>query len=142
MKTTLSNIILAQTSFKRGRVIDFKEEFTFKPFVKIGYVLTENDILVVEFTYSIDVIAKDDKDEDVPQINYSSTHIAQFEVHKEGEEDNFENKLERFSNINAAAIIFPFIRENVATITAKAGMSPIMIPVTNFVELYEEKKKQ
>ena len=57
------------------------------------------------------------------------------------DEEDFENKLERFANINAAAIIFPFIRENAATISAKAGMSPIMIPVTNFVKLYEDKKK-
>ena len=77
-----------------------------------------------------------------PQFKYSSTHVAQFELEENlKDEEDFENKLERFANINAAAIIFPFIRENAATISAKAGMAPIMIPVTNFVKLYEDKKK-
>ena len=76
-----------------------------------------------------------------PQFKYSSTHVAQFELDENAtNEGDFENKLERFANINAAAIIFPFVRENAATISAKAGMSPIMIPVTNFVKLYEDKK--
>jgi len=43
--------------------------------------------------------------------------------------------LEQFCNVNAPAIIFPFIRETIASMTLKAGVSPVLIQPLNFVEL-------
>jgi preprotein translocase subunit SecB len=49
--------------------------------------------------------------------------------------------LERFANINAPAIIFPFIREQIATISLKSGIKPtILLPPINFVKMAEENK--
>jgi len=43
------------------------------------------------------------------------------------------------ANVNAPAIIYPFVREHVASVTAKAGIEAILIPPFNFVEHYQKK---
>lgn len=44
---------------------------------------------------------------------------------------------EYLANVNAPAIIYPFIREHIATVTAKSGIEAILIPPFNFVEHYQ-----
>ncbi|UZU00050.1 protein-export chaperone SecB [Chryseobacterium fluminis] len=125
----------------RESVLEFEDDFELNTDINISHGITGNNVLVVFFEYILNLDLKSE-DKLLPQFKYSSTHVAQFELEESAKnEEDFENKLERFANINAAAIIFPFIRENAATISAKAGMSPIIIPVTNFVKLYEEKNK-
>ena len=138
----LKDIILVKTSFERETVLEFEENFELNTEINIQHGVTEDKVFIVNFEYNLNLDLKM-KNDLTPQFKYSSTHVAQFELEENAKnEDDFENKLERFANINAAAITFPFIRENAATISAKAGMSPIMIPVTNFIRLYEEKQKQ
>jgi preprotein translocase subunit SecB len=47
--------------------------------------------------------------------------------------------VEDFSKINAPAILFPFVREHLASVSMKAGISPILLPPVNFVKLAEKK---
>jgi len=141
MKTKLKDIILVKTAFERQTVLEFEDNFELNTEININHGITDDKIFIVSFEYILNLELKTDSGL-YPQFTYSSTHVAQFELEENAEqEEDFDNKLERFANINAAAMIFPFIRENAATISAKAGMSPIMIPVTNFIKLYEEKKK-
>ncbi len=49
--------------------------------------------------------------------------------------DGKELDIETFATINAPAIIFPFIREHLATLTTKAGIGPILLPPVNFTKL-------
>ena len=142
MRTKLDDILLIKTSSERESILEFEDKFELNTDVNISHGVTAENILIVNFEYTLKLELKTDNNL-LPQFQYSSTHVAQFEL-EEGskDEEDFENKLERFANINAAAMIFPFIRENAATISAKAGMSPIMIPVTNFVKMYEENKKK
>ena len=142
MRTKLDDILLIKTSFERESILEFEDKFELNTDVNISHGVTAENILIVNFEYTLKLELKTDNNL-LPQFQYSSTHVAQFEL-EEGskDEEDFENKLERFANINAAAMIFPFIRENAATISAKAGMSPIMIPVTIFVKMYEENKKK
>lgn len=141
MKTKLKDIILVKTAFERQTVLEFEDNFELNTEININHGITDDKIFIVIFEYILTLELKTDSGL-YPQFTYSSTHVAQFELEENTEqEEDFDNKLERFANINAAAMIFPFIRENAATISAKAGMSPIMIPVTNFIKLYEEKKK-
>ena len=39
---------------------------------------------------------------------------------------------ERFKKINAPAIIYPFIREHIASTCLKAGLGSVMVPTVNF----------
>lgn len=43
----------------------------------------------------------------------------------------------RLAEINCAAIVFPYLRENVADLTRRAGLAPLHLPPINFVELYK-----
>jgi preprotein translocase subunit SecB len=47
--------------------------------------------------------------------------------------------IDDFCNINAPAIIFPFIRETIASLSTKAGLMPIIIQPVNFVDLNKKK---
>lgn len=59
----------------------------------------------------------------------------------------FEKKLkkeeiEKIVHINCAAIIFPYVRESIADLTRRAGVSPLHLNPVNFVHLYEVSKKK
>ncbi|MEI9920030.1 MAG: protein-export chaperone SecB [Bacteroidota bacterium] len=53
-----------------------------------------------------------------------------------------EEFYQNFCNINAPAIIFPFIREIIASQTMKAGVQPVVIQPINFVELAKSDDKK
>lgn len=53
-----------------------------------------------------------------------------------------EIALAQFCNVNAPAIIFPFIRETIASMTLKAGVNPVLIQPLNFVELAKKAPKE
>jgi preprotein translocase subunit SecB len=40
--------------------------------------------------------------------------------------------LENFGNVNGAAIIYPYIREHLTSLSVKAGVGIILLPPTNF----------
>lgn len=46
-----------------------------------------------------------------------------------------------FVSINAPAILFPFIRAYISTVTINAGLNPIILPTINFAGLLENKKE-
>ena len=129
----VSNIVLLDSKFWRKSNIDFSRANNFDNSVDIknSHVVRENKELLcsVELTYtSLDI------DEKI--VEAKITMIGLFE--KVGEP---ELTFEQFGKINAPAIIFPFIREHLASLSAKGAMSTIMIPPVNFVALAESAKK-
>lgn len=50
--------------------------------------------------------------------------------------------LEKFSTLQAPAILFPYVREAVTSITAKAPMAPILLPPMNLAFLIQNGKGQ
>ncbi len=56
------------------------------------------------------------------------------------ETDDFsEENLKKIGGINCAAIIFPFLREEVANLVLKCFHRPFLLPPVNFVRLLSEK---
>ena len=47
-----------------------------------------------------------------------------------------------FANINGPAIIYPFIREHLASLSLKAGLGQLLIPPVNFVKKPHEVKNK
>ncbi len=45
-----------------------------------------------------------------------------------------ENRKDDFMNINAPAILFPYIRAYISTLTALSGINPIILPTLNLSE--------
>jgi len=50
-----------------------------------------------------------------------------------------KEEMDRITNINCAAIIFPFVRETIAELTRKAVTVPFILGPINFVEIYNKK---
>lgn len=53
-----------------------------------------------------------------------------------------ERSIQPFARINCPAILFPFIRECIADITRRAGLSPLLLPVVNFIEIVKSIKER
>lgn len=49
--------------------------------------------------------------------------------------------LKQFAEINAPALMLPYIRELVTTTTVRAGLRPISFPPINVIALLKEKSK-
>lgn len=65
-------------------------------------------------------------------------YIGYFETDKDIDD---YSSMSKFCEINAPAIAYPFLRAYVANLMLSSGLSVIMLPTINFVELAEKKKK-
>lgn len=73
-------------------------------------------------------------------IDYSSTHIANVQI---SDSSNMKDEdLHKFGSINIAAMIYPFIREDLSNRVIKSGLHSILLPPMNFVKRYEESLKK
>lgn len=55
--------------------------------------------------------------------------------------DKLSFPLKDFATINAPAILFPFVREHLASLTSKAGLKTILLPPINFIAIAKESKE-
>lgn len=54
--------------------------------------------------------------------------------------DSEENlSMDYFSNVNAPAMIFPFLRQHIAHLTSLAALETILVPPVNFVKIYHDR---
>ncbi len=128
-KYRIVNIILLDSQFKRSQVIDYKS-----PSLKNNISIETNkgidkNKLTVNLTLKFDVTIEENQ-----VIMAQVTMAGIFEC-----TENPELSIDTFGKVNAPAIIFPFIREHIASLSLKAGIVPIILPPVNFVQLAEEK---
>ena len=57
----------------------------------------------------------------------------------EGVEASF---LDNFADINAPAIVFPFVRETIASLTTRAGIPTVLLQPLNFVDMAQRRQQQ
>ncbi|MBD0403202.1 protein-export chaperone SecB [Flammeovirga sp. EKP202] len=126
----LLNIILIESSFKRASNIDFSnKELKNNIDIDINNNVNKNLLIV---TVSLNF-----------NTTINSETIISSEIKMAGSFEFSEDNsipLESFGNINAPAIIFPFIREHLSGLSMKAGIQPILLPPVNFVELAKKEK--
>lgn len=127
----LLNIVLVESSFKRAVHIDFSNK-NLKNNIDIDIQNSINDnILGVTVTLKFNTLIEKEI-----LISSEIKMAGNFEFSK-----NTNVPLDDFGNINAPAIIFPFIREHLSNTSMKAGIQPILLPPINFVDLAKKKKK-
>lgn len=132
---TLHNVILMESSFKRAAQVSFSDEgFKGEIDISIGVEKEENGI---NLTVSLTVTYKAGIENQEPQIQSLIKMIGNFQC----PETEIELSVESFAKVNAPAIIFPFVREHLASVSMKAGINPILLPPVNFVRLEEIKRK-
>ncbi len=129
----LISIFNTETHFKRGDFIPADNADKLENFldVNVGKQIQGDDIVVyltVKLSQELDKKA-------FAEINVTSAGVFK----KSG--DILQNQIDSFCDINAPAIIFPFIREIIASVSSKGGLQTILIPPINFIEANKEKKK-
>lgn len=136
----LKSVFLLANQFNRMPELSFDDDAIYNTTADIEInheIFPKQQKIGVIFSYGIKIPA--DKEEGFFQIDYSSIHFAELEINNYSETEEQKQYIDRFININVAAMIFPFIREHLANTTMKAGMSPLIIPSINFVERYDDK---
>jgi preprotein translocase subunit SecB len=85
------------------------------------------------FILNFEISLHDDNKETEIKANFIGLFDSTTEVN-----DEFINS--PFLKINAPAILYPFIRAYISTITINAGLEPIILPTINFAAKAAEKK--
>ncbi|MCS6795180.1 MAG: protein-export chaperone SecB [Raineya sp.] len=128
----LINIILLESHFERKPIIDFNN-LEGNVSLKIGHNQEANKLIVMLET-------------DFEQKNKNTNEIEVKAIIKMISEFQFEGvtsvSVTDFANVNAPAIIFPFVREHLANLSMRAGMPTIWLQPINFVRLSEESKNK
>ncbi|MBK7911352.1 protein-export chaperone SecB [Candidatus Pollutiaquabacter sp.] len=123
-------IWLLSSQLDRDEIIDFKKELSVTPNIDYSVVINEKEILCKLF-FSVSF-----KIEDQEVATMSCTFGGSFNVIGQPKLSTTD-----FANVNAPSIIFPFIREHVASTAVKAGLGPLILPPVNFVDFALKKKK-
>jgi len=129
----LLKIILIESFFKREPHIDFDNKKLHSNInIDVQNSIENSNVLYVTVIMDFDTSVDNKK--------LISSKIKMLGIFEFGEKLTLS--IDNFANINAPAIIFPFIREHLSNVSMKAGIQPILLPPINFVELAKDKKKK
>ena len=119
----LQHIVLTNSSFHRIDNVSFDPRVENNLNINTG-VNVEGDTVSVLVQVSID-----QQFHGQSQVKIDVAMIGEFKL--VGKTPLSEN-LENFGRVNGAAIIFPYIREHISSLSIKAGIPPIVLPIVNF----------
>jgi preprotein translocase subunit SecB len=120
-------IILKEVEYKRTDVVDFSSP-EFKTEVNVNTENVDN-----EENQSLNVTMELNFTAGAPDTPSIKAKIVMIGFFKYGN-DKQELSIETFAKVNAPAIMFPFIREQFASLTMKSGLNPILLPPINFTK--------
>ena len=118
----IKNLLLVKSSFLRSNDVKFEKDVISDLNIGVEVSVEKNIITVAETVYFTQ------KYNDVEQVNIEVKMVGIFECIGE----TLLKDYEEFGRINGAAIIFPYIREHITTLSLKAGIGVIIIPPINF----------
>ncbi len=123
-----SNIILIESTFKRLPVVNFASP-EYKNDISIG-IESQKEGNTLSVFLTVNVSSGNGNILDV------EAKVKMAGIFQKNTEVN-EIDMDSFGKVNAPAIIFPFIREHIASISSKAGIPTILLPPINFVKMAE-----
>lgn len=123
---TFTNVILIESTFKRVPVINFSSP-DYKNDINLELEVQKQENQLSVFV-TLFLTAGTTESPDV------EAQVKMLGVFLKNEEIN-QIDMDTFGKINAPAIIFPFIREHIASVSSKAGIPTILLPPINFVKL-------
>jgi preprotein translocase subunit SecB len=119
----ITNLILMESAFQREIIVTFDNTKTDNNVnVDVGIQIVDNTKIIV--TETVNYIQKYD---DKIEVSAKIKMVGVFEKKGETQID-----LQNFGNVNGAAMIFPYIREHLTNLSAKAGIGIILLPPFNF----------
>ena len=123
---SFEGIILAKEKFWRDYTVP--EEAVSDISISVKYNNEENN-WATEFLFSLRLVYQE---KDV--LTLECVFVGFFSI-IEGEENM---DIERFVKNNSPALMFPYIREHVSTITQKAGIKPVLLAPVNVIAMLED----
>lgn len=127
----VNDIRLLSCSFKQNRKYEGQGEVEMEADIKFGANFDEKSSIV-----TASIIASISENKDYPYC---------FEIEMGGKfylEENEIPHLERICKINIPAILFPYLREDVADVTRRSGNQPMHLSTINFVEVAKQGKTE
>ncbi|MCX6157151.1 MAG: protein-export chaperone SecB [Ignavibacteriae bacterium] len=121
-KIVVKDISLIESYFKKEAIVLTKEMLNND--IKLSLNVLQGEP-IFSVTLNLDFNSKQ-ADKDVSNAKISIMGIFEIEGSKPSYYDNF-------CYVNAPAIIYPYIREHLATLSLKAGVPPVNLPPFNFV---------
>jgi preprotein translocase subunit SecB len=128
------NIALAESRFKREPLVSTEAtQAQQDSSVSVEYQISPegNQVLVTEtFDYTRH---RDGQNEFTAMIQM----IGHFERVAEADQEGVP-AVESFAKINAPAILYPYIREHLASLTSKAAVGTVILPPYNFMPVFPQ----
>jgi preprotein translocase subunit SecB len=124
------NLILLESNFKRVPNVTFTNESVNQNInVDVNVNVKDSVVFVTEKIHYIQSFNS------VEEVDCTIVMAGVFEKIGTTELED----LEQFGYINGAAIIFPYIREHLSSLSSKAGLGLIILPPVNFTKKQETK---
>ncbi len=121
----ITNLLLMESNFKRETSITLDQTKTERKVdVDVNVQVKDKTIFVTE------TLIYSQKLGDIIEISANIRMIGIFEKVGDAALD-----LEEFGKVNGAAIIFPYLREQLTNLSAKAGIGLIILPPYNFTKI-------
>lgn len=130
---SLDYILLAESNFSRSPGISYDQNL--KHITDFKIEVGESDEGKTQIALGVDYKIETENKESL--ANAFIKYVGVFEISKELDETS-KNK---FIYINAPAILFPYVREQLSGLCVKAHLGAILMPPVNFVRMHEERKK-
>jgi preprotein translocase subunit SecB len=120
----ISNLVLLESNFLRESNVTFNNpEINQEINVEVGVNVEGNNVFVTEQVIFKQIF------NDITEVSATIKMIGVFEKFGETPLD-----LEEFGQVNGAAIIFPYVREHLTNLSARAGLGLIFLPPANFTK--------
>ena len=125
------NLLMLECEFKRTPNVSFNNEnIDTNVEINVDTQVNENQVIVSEMLVFKQIV------NDITEVNAMIKFIGVFQSI-----GKTKLSLEEFGHVNGAAIIFPYIREQLSNMSLKSGIGNLILPPVNFVKKYEEKVK-
>lgn len=134
----LAATYLSELQFKNKPVASSEGEIRYDLNIDVKYELHKQAIIVV-----LEVTATSEIDPDKDQFECKAVQVGVFNF-KQSETGQFVENIDynQFANINAAAILFPFVRQIIASVTGNSKSGIALLPLVNFVARWEAIKNE
>lgn len=127
----ISDIHLLESHFKRDKNIEFNHSYKNKVSIETDHKYeSEIDKLTITVLLNFSAGFKGKK--------YITAKIVMIGIFNCS--DDAQLTVDQFSKFNGPAIMFPFLREHLASVSLKSGIKPILLPAINFIKLVAENK--
>lgn len=121
----VNRILLLESNFNRIPNVSFND-----PSVKSNIDISVNSQTNEKKVFVTVTLNFNQLKEQITEVSCLITMLGEFE-----QVGHVDIDLNAFGKVNGAAIIYPYIREQLSNLSLKAGLGNIILPPANFVKL-------